>query len=823
MKKILPFFLFFILCLQEVSASVLIIAILPNPIGDDALGEYIELQNLTCNLIDISSFTLADASGKTYSIPEWKSIAPWEILRFYYNETKITLNNSWEETITLRDNGGNILDSFSYSWTQKEDDILRLRTQSVLCTYPEDTTWASSESGTTVSNSWSYSLDWWYFWTWENSSWSLHEVVNNGALFSWSESWGNSWSILFDTGIFLSQSGAMWSDTWSVSTWSLNSGTIIQDDPLPDPTWWNLIPEWLYYDDVDQNGKIDTLEIHYNFLLTGSVDISSILIYSQTGGLSTAKIDTATWYIVSWSLSGNVLILWLREWDIEKSILSMSNGTSSDLRLKSINSLWIVSLDGKKWENLTLTTSFENYKNVLRKWQWYTLAPFPENSGSWWIMASWSADTVFSINEFWEILPTLQSPTNALFSSWIFTCTQLDCKINITLEPLFQSGISQKNYTCFFGTGWELVPDNDCNPNTYYFLSSWVISLRILSMGNDRERILYFPVVFSIQRIGDDLGNEDPKNREIDNGKPVAVITMDGKWKEYYETIGDYELNCYTLTCSLNFSAEKSYDPEWSSIRYLWIYGPNEIKTSKDPGTIRYSLWDHRLTLRVIDLDENYDEIVYKIHVLWAKQKAPIQKNEKVTLKKTLNQVASQGIVVKKKFKKLKMEFFSPPQIVLQWKTWKKLWDGSYHCIIKTAKTCTLNFTLTGALSSFEYQWYLDGSPVSRGKNPPAWKFSTWKHTLELETFLKGSIIPIEKQSYAISVIRSPKKMKKSTRSSVKKPKSEKKYSLIPEAQASNGKNTSATADSLIIYGILIAWFWSGYLLRSRKKWNHSS
>ena len=81
-------------------------------------------------------------------------------------------------------------------------------------------------------------------------------------------------------------------------------------------------------------------------------------------------------------------------------------------------------------------------------------------------------------------------------------------------------------------------------------------------MGNDRERILYFPVVFSIQRIGDDLGNEDPKNREIDNGKPVAIITMDGKWKEYFEAIGDYELNCYVLTCSLNFSAEKSYDPE---------------------------------------------------------------------------------------------------------------------------------------------------------------------------------------------------------------------------------------------------------------------
>lgn len=136
-----------------------------------------------------------------------------------------------------------------------------------------------------------------------------------------------------------------------------------------------------------------------------------------------------------------------------------------------------------------------------------------------------------------------------------------------------------------------------------------------------------------------------------------------------------------------------------------------------------------------------------------------------------------------------------------------------YH---KNRKNVFTQFYAHWWIEVLEYQWYLDGSPIFRGKNPVAWKLSSWKHTLELETFLKGSISP-EKQSYAISILRSPKKSEKIYSKQREKAKKWKKYSLIPEAQASNAKNTSASADSLIIYGILIAWFWSGYLLRSRK------
>jgi hypothetical protein len=48
----------------------------------------------------------------------------------------------------------------------------------------------------------------------------------------------------------------------------------------------------------------------------------------------------------------------------------------------------------------------------------------------------------------------------------------------------------------------------------------------------------------------------------IDTTPPVIILEHDAKWKEYYEQISDTELICHTMTCSVNFTAERSYDPE---------------------------------------------------------------------------------------------------------------------------------------------------------------------------------------------------------------------------------------------------------------------
>ncbi len=47
-----------------------------------------------------------------------------------------------------------------------------------------------------------------------------------------------------------------------------------------------------------------------------------------------------------------------------------------------------------------------------------------------------------------------------------------------------------------------------------------------------------------------------------DTNPPIAILDFDGKMYSYYEQIDTYEFNCYTTTCSVNLSADRSYDPE---------------------------------------------------------------------------------------------------------------------------------------------------------------------------------------------------------------------------------------------------------------------
>lgn len=75
-------------------ASVYISTLLPNPAGKDEEGEYIEIRNTGCESVDISGYSLSDASGKNYPIPNGTILGQQENRRFPYSETNIQLNNS---------------------------------------------------------------------------------------------------------------------------------------------------------------------------------------------------------------------------------------------------------------------------------------------------------------------------------------------------------------------------------------------------------------------------------------------------------------------------------------------------------------------------------------------------------------------------------------------------------------------------------------------------------------------------------------------------------------------------------------------------------
>lgn len=91
---------------------------LPNPAGKDSEGEYILLFNDSNGAVNLSGWSLKDASSKTF----WLSgtLAPQTELKLFGTQTKISLNNNGE-TVSLFNASGQLADSLAYSGTAAEE------------------------------------------------------------------------------------------------------------------------------------------------------------------------------------------------------------------------------------------------------------------------------------------------------------------------------------------------------------------------------------------------------------------------------------------------------------------------------------------------------------------------------------------------------------------------------------------------------------------------------------------------------------------------------------------------------------------------------
>jgi hypothetical protein len=72
----------------------------PNPVGDDRVGEYIELINIGTQDADLSGWRIEDALGTTYEFDS-TTIAAGEVLVIARSETGIALNNTGGEQVRL--------------------------------------------------------------------------------------------------------------------------------------------------------------------------------------------------------------------------------------------------------------------------------------------------------------------------------------------------------------------------------------------------------------------------------------------------------------------------------------------------------------------------------------------------------------------------------------------------------------------------------------------------------------------------------------------------------------------------------------------------
>ena len=90
---------------------------LPNPVGKDADGEFIEVWNNGAAAVNLDGFVVKDKSGKTFRLSG--ELAPGAFKAIFYRESKLTLNNS-DEALFLYDTAGRLADTAGFAGSAME-------------------------------------------------------------------------------------------------------------------------------------------------------------------------------------------------------------------------------------------------------------------------------------------------------------------------------------------------------------------------------------------------------------------------------------------------------------------------------------------------------------------------------------------------------------------------------------------------------------------------------------------------------------------------------------------------------------------------------
>ena len=659
-------------------AGIEFASLLPNPIWDDTLWEYIEIRNTGCQTVNIWGYRLSDASQKSYSIPAGTDIPSHSNLSFPYSQTKISLNNSGYETITLTSATGAIIDTESYSGTQRDDVVIYLTMTEESC----DTTTIIVESHTGNTNTGTSSIGATNTgatdvgsWTIDTSLWQSSGTTNTGIIQnpplsptteegSGSVSTGAMSSGSINTGTTNTGSTDIWSWAIDNSVWQ-SSGTT----NIGNTNTWVLFPDIFPTRQEPTNATLSgniwecgsnqlcRVNMTFDPIFTGWLLARDYIceVITATGVLTTCNPNTLYFstdssFALRLTSKLDPSQSRMMRWDVRFIVVQMSSSTG-----------WIIA---------TLSGASDNSESQS------TGAIYPGTTDTWVI--------------FPDIVPTWQNYTNTTHSWDTLTCITSSCRVNFTLDPIFTGSIIARDFICQIGYGNGVY---DCNPPQLYLIGTGAIEIVLTHRSSWYKSYKTLEVLQNIPVLATTTQWVNPplSIASRDTNPPIIILEFDGKIQSYYEQIDTYEFNCHTLTCSINLSADRSYDPEWGSIRYLWYYGPNDIKTTRDPGGRKYSTWDHEIWLRVIDSSGNMSEVRYHIHVLGPRPVWDLIKPEKKTkIKKETSWIVEKPLWHKKKKKPKKLVFFDPPKIILQKS--KFMQQNNRYLCRTTTKNCSLNF-----------------------------------------------------------------------------------------------------------------------------------
>ncbi len=123
---------------RPIATTLRFTQIYPNTSGDDEAEEFVAISNVGTEAVDLQGWSIADASGKTFSPGASTPVEPGATLVLSRLITKIILNNT-SDAVTLSAPDGTLIDSISYD-SPRIGSVLRLQ--------GSDWVWSGDASGT---------------------------------------------------------------------------------------------------------------------------------------------------------------------------------------------------------------------------------------------------------------------------------------------------------------------------------------------------------------------------------------------------------------------------------------------------------------------------------------------------------------------------------------------------------------------------------------------------------------------------------------------------------------------------------------------------
>lgn len=542
MKKFLAFLLIFFLLSAPVFANIKIVSIFPNPETDAKSNEFIELQNLGCESVDLSEYFLKKQETKNPT-PLAGTLAPGESRKFYRANVGLVLKDG-DDTISLISKDGEIIDKIQYTKNNaKKGNILTFSHEADKC-----------DSDVEKHD-------------WKNDANNSQNPPNTND-----DEKNNSEKDVEDEG-------------------NHDENQKNPEEDLPESEE-KFSADELFLEDLDEDGFFETMRIVYSDSLTGSLNIEDFSLTSASG----ADLTPIPNSVFSGTLANDTIILTLTGIITTENIFSMNE--NSGIFLKSENISNILSIGSKKLEKLN-ENSFEKYTKVAfsesdSENHHDDSDDISENFPT--IFATLQRPITANISEnqisCYEKPCKINLDFDPIFSA-DFPKKDFSCEVHIA---------GKKFQTCN-PPATEITGESDILVKISRKNSKWeifsIFHVDFDSVNEDTKT----PENKNQKPTKTEKPKITPQSNRTTqySTPPVISIDSDGKFEHMYEWKTDDEIVCFTATCAINLNANDTYSRENKALKYAWKFGEIAEFSRKNPPSVTFTAGKHDIFLTVTD------------------------------------------------------------------------------------------------------------------------------------------------------------------------------------------------------------------------------